>query len=169
MALDPRDRASRGPLRLAWLWLSVLSFGVFLGCDHGKISREEAIFQKSQQLFEKYLNADAATARQCLEEEITLLENTKVPLFVPRQAFILFTECSRLYVLENRLGNHSKADLALIKARYWNLRRYESSGEMTPGKLEELRSFTPEKIAETIDATDKFHTKGKGPRYNWRE
>ena len=127
------------------------------------------MFRQSQKLFEKYLEADATNALQILEEEIHLLENAKVPLYVPRQATVLFTECSRLYVLEKRLGNESKADLALTKVRYWALRRFESAGDMSERELEELQSFTPERITQIVDASDKVHTRGKGAKYARRE
>jgi len=140
--------------------------GVLLGCQPKQTASEEAVFQQSQRLFETYLEGDAASAKQSLEKEIELLENGRVPLYMPRQATVLFAECSRLYALEKRLGNDTSAELALIKARYWNLRRYEADGNLTTNKLDELRSFTPEKILKTIDASDKLHTQGKGPRYN---
>src|ERR1041384_770207 len=108
----------------------ILGFGSFVGCHSSLAQREEAVFQTSQRLFEKYLEGDAATAKQSLEQEIRILENPGIPLYVPRQAFVLFVECSRLYVLEKRLGEPVKADLALVKARYWNLKRTQGVGEL---------------------------------------
>jgi len=138
------------------------------GCSK-QIDREEAIFQQSQRMFEAYLVGDETTARRNLESEIKLLENPTVTLYLPRQATVLFMECSRLYVLEKRVGNIQKADVALTKARYWNLRRFESDGDLTATKLEDLESFTQDKILQLVDDSDKVHTKGKGPKYVRRD
>ena len=155
--------------RSACVSVAVLVLGILAGCNSKQTGQDETIFQQSQQLFERYLEADAATAERSLEEEIQLLENAKVPLYLPRQATVLFTECVRLYVLEEKLGHGPKADLALVKARYWNLRRFEVDGALTDQKLEELKSFAPEKLAEIVDKSDKEHTKGKGAKYARRE
>lgn len=149
---------------LALLVAYTFSLTILVGCHSMRIDSEEAVLQQSQRLFEAYLEGDAATARHCLHQEIALLENSKV-LHPPRQAFVLFVECSRLYVLEKREGNYTKAELALIKARYWNLRRYELDGNLTVEALAEFNSFTPEKLVEITDKADKSRTKGKGARY----
>ena len=136
-----------------------------LGCHSERAPTENEVFDQSQRLFQAYLKSDLATARDSLREEIALLEHPKVPLEGVRQATVLFLECARLYTLEKRSGRDTNAELALIKARYWNIRRFELDGTLTEKAWEELRSFTPERLIEITDASDKTHTSGKGPKY----
>jgi len=118
----------------------------------------------SKKLFTGYLQGDAQQARKSLQDEIGLFENSKAVSF-RRQAAALFVECCRLYVLEKRTGNDVASELVLVKARYWNLRRYELSEGLTASALEEFRSCTPDRMVEMIDHADKTFTAGAGPRY----
>ncbi len=136
-----------------------------LGCNSESAPKENAIFDQSQRLFQAYLNGDLPTARTALMEEIALLEHPKVPLQEVRQATVLFLECARLYTLERKSGRETNAELALIKARYWNLRRFELDGTLNEKASEELRLFKPERLIEITEASDKTHTAGKGPRH----
>lgn len=96
-------------------------------------------------------------------EETNLIENSTVasPKF---KAATLFMAYARLYALERRLGNDSAADIAYIKVRYWNLRRYELNG-LDEEHVKEFQGFTPDKVVETIDKMDKALSQGKGPKY----
>ena len=99
---------------------------------------------------------------------LSWFENSK--LASPQlQAASLFMASARLYVLERTLGNERAAEIALVKVRYWNLRRYELRGPLTDVQLRELDSLTPDKIVEMIDHADKSLTQGKGSRYNAHE
>jgi hypothetical protein len=126
---------------------------------------EAAVFAESQNLFQQYLQADLPGARHALQQEIALLEDPPVVLQLERRATALFVECARLYTLEKRAGREADAERALTKARYWNLRRYEAASAMTDKGLDEMRSFSPERLIEIIDKSDKTHTEGKGPKY----
>jgi hypothetical protein len=143
----------------------VLLLIVLSGCHSERVPNEKEVFDQSQQLFAAYLQGDLAAARRSLEEEIGLLECPKVRLDAMHQSTVLFLECARLYTLEKRAGRGTNAEMALIKARYWSLRRYEADGALKDSALEEFRSFTPERLIEITDASDKTHTGGKGPRY----
>jgi hypothetical protein len=137
-----------------------------VGCAaSGHQVTDAEVFSKSQDLFQQYLQADLPSARRALQEEIALLEDPPVPLQAERRATVLFAECARLYTLEKRAGREPDAEVALIKARYWSLRRYQAAGALSDKELEELRSFNPERLLEITDQSDKTHTHGKGPEY----
>lgn len=123
------------------------------------------MFAKSQDLFQQYLQADLPSARHALQEEIALLEDPPVAIQPERRATVLFVECARLYTLEKRAGREADAETALIKAHYWNLRRHEAAGAIADKGLDELRSFSPERLIEIIEKSDRTHTQGKGPKY----
>jgi len=76
---------------------------------------------------------------------------------------------ARLFVLETRLGKSAAAELALVKARYWNLKRYELGGPLTESDVVEYQSLTPDRIVEMIDQADKSMTQGRGPKYTRTE
>lgn len=155
----------RCPWFLRPLAVRLLVFALSAGCTRNRISGEEAIFAESQKLFESYLTADTDAARHCLLTEIGILEAPNPALHGPRRATVLFMECSRLYLLEKTVGDVSNAECALLKAQYWNLRRYEVDGPLTPEKLRELKTFTPEKLEQLVRESDRIHTKGEGPQY----
>ena len=116
-------------------------------------------------LFAPYLTGDVATARQSLHQTIQFFEQDKV-LVPSGRASILYFDHARLYALEMRTGDEPAAEAALVKARYWNLRRYELNGGLTDKVLAEFRSFNaPEKLVEVADLLDKNPTAGKGPKY----
>jgi hypothetical protein len=126
---------------------------------------EETVFRRSQELFELYLTSDAAKARAVLTQEIDMLENAYISHAKERRATILFMECARLYALEMRLGNEDSARLALLKANYWNLRRYELNAVHGNIALEEWKLFTPEKLIHLVESSDKYHTNANGPQF----
>jgi hypothetical protein len=123
------------------------------------------VMAEADRLFTPYLTGDVVTARQSLQQTIQFLENDKV-LVPSGRAGILCFEHARLYALEKRTGHEPEAEAALIKARYWNLRRYELNGGLTEKVFDEFRSFNaPEKLMEAADKLDRAPTNGKGPRY----
>jgi hypothetical protein len=142
----------------ALLWMAVA------GCSQPKADPSEAVVSEGEKLFKGYYDGDVAQARRSLQAQIRLIENSRV-VYPPRQAAVLWITCSRLYVLETRTGDEIASQLALTKARYWNLRRYELEGALAGKELQEYLSFTPERITEMVDGLDKYHTGGRGPKY----
>lgn len=126
----------------------------------------EDAFEQSLKLFRLYLKSDTVTARKLLKQEIELLESISSPNSEKRRATVLFLECARLYVLELKSGNTDAAQLALIKANYWNLRRYELDANHGNMKLEEFKTITPEKIVEVIESSDRYYKDSVGPRHS---
>jgi hypothetical protein len=124
--------------------------------------------KKADELYRKYVDGNADVARQALLDEIALWESSTV--VVPRRkSAALFMTTARLFVLETRLGKSAAAELALVKARYWNLKRYELGGPLTESDVVEYQSLTPDRIVEMIDQADKSMTQGRGPKYTRTE
>jgi hypothetical protein len=142
----------------------ILVLGSLLGC-RGQTASQKQVLEQTERLYQKYLEADPAEAKKCLEDEIALLEKSTV-LDRSGRAHDLFMTFSRLYVLEAAAGDKDRADAALIKARYWNLLRFELSGVPTEKAIVEVRSFTPEKTKKIIENADKNLSNGKGARYS---
>ena len=96
----------------------------------------------------EYLSGDHQRARSILKEEIALLETSRV-VHPRRQAAALFMASGRLYVLEKRLGASAASELAFVKVRYWDLRRYELAGAITEQGLAEYISLTCQRSVKT--------------------
>jgi hypothetical protein len=75
-------------------------------------------------------------------------------------------QAARLYTLEKKVGDESAADLALIRARYWNLRRFELDGPMTKAKLDGYHTITPERMVILAEKLDKGMNQGHLAEYN---
>jgi hypothetical protein len=142
---------------------AVFSF-VLLSGGCASVDQSEALIKQVETMDLDYLLGDHQRARSILTEEIALLENSRV-VQPRRQAAALFMACGRLCVLEKRLGASVASELAFVKVRYWNLRRYELAGEITEQALAEYMSLTPERLTEIIDRADKAINHGRGPKY----
>src|SRR3954464_12625667 len=128
----------------------------------------EAVLKEAEKLEAPYFSGNVAQARAALKAEIRLLEASRV-IKSGRQAAVLFVVCARLYALESRQGSQSASELALVKLRYWNLRRYELEGPLTDAGLAEYKSLTPERAIEMIKSADRAMNHGKDPKYMSRE
>jgi hypothetical protein len=125
---------------------------------------EEEIFNKRRSLAERYMSGDFSQAERSLEQEIQLFENA-TNVDQSRRASSLFMASCRWYVLELRAGNEKAAKAALIKSRYWNLRRHEIDGVPFDQAVDLVGALTSEKIIEMIDNFDRYFNNGHGPRY----
>jgi hypothetical protein len=140
---------------------------LLLGCSSQRSERSE-LLRKGDQFYDAYLDGDVTRARQSLEQANQLFQSPHADILEPRgHAAILYFNYARLYALENRVGDKAAAEAALIKARFWNLRRYELAGDATnSARMDEWRVFgTPEKVVEVADKLDNAASKGKGPKY----
>ena len=111
-----------------------------------------------------YLQGDVKQARECLEKNARLLEEGTVLEPIGR-AQMLHLTYFQLYVLEKRAGNEDAAEAALIKARYWVLKKAELLGVNVEKAIQEIRDFTEEDIFEYIDEINRRHNNGKEPAY----
>jgi hypothetical protein len=125
------------------------------GCHVDSFKREERILRHADEIYEQYWSGDMPSRAKALGDEIRLLENSDMPQHISRKAFLLFVQCSRLYVLQSKLGNSVEADFGLVKAHYWNIRRYEVAGPVTPKDVLEIQSFTKERIVAMVEKADK--------------
>src|ERR1043166_1973720 len=104
-------------------WTAVAAVSLLLGCHSKQAPGSDDIVRQAERLDASYLEADLEGARSFLHQEIRLVEDSQA-VGRARQAAVLFMACSRLYVLEKWAGNETLAEIALVKGRYWNLRRY---------------------------------------------
>ena len=134
------------------------------GCA-SKHSLQTRVLRQSDKLYVEYAAGDINQARRSLEKLNEFFQSPATDILEPSgHAGINYFNYARLYALERRVGSESGAEIALIKARYWNVRRNELSGSLT--NLEEMRQFNaPEKITEVADRLDRAATGGKGPNY----
>lgn len=166
MTNGPRERE----LSNWWLcvWASLLGIVLLSGCAQNIAQRQlEAQRQFDQQLgnsYDRYLQADVDSARQILQETARLLENDKTVTEYYRVSNLGLVY-SRLCTMENRLSNSASADAALLKVRYFVLRRNELEGRSVPEVMNAVSLITTENIKEMVTRTDKNATGGKGAKY----
>lgn len=142
----------------------VVIFAALLCCGCSSINPSEKVIKQAETMDSDYLAGSGEQARSVLRAEVALLEGSK-DVLPKRQAAVLFIASARLFVLERRIGNDTAAELAFVKVRYWDLRRYELNGPITSTQLAEYKSHTPEKLTEIIDNADKAINQGRGPKY----
>ena len=126
--------------------------------------QQKEIVRRSQELMRSYLQGDVEQARECLQKNARLLEEGTVLEPIGR-AQMLHLTYFQLYVLEKRVGNEDAAEAALIKARYWVLKKAELLGVNVEKAMQDIRDFTEERIFEYIDDIDRRHNNGKEPAY----
>jgi hypothetical protein len=122
------------------------------------------LHKKLDEMYGAYLAGNREEVKHNIEQAISLIENSKVPVLV--QAHGLWLEYSRLYVLERISGNELLAEASLLKARYWLLRKAELAGTNSEEAARQvIQWFTADKCVEIVDQWDKAYTQGKGPNY----
>jgi hypothetical protein len=143
-----------------------LLYGLFLAISVGAADLAPAPGPSSEmeKLYQVYLNGTVEEARRALLQSIEMLENEKSS-DQKASAHARWLNYSRLHVLEARAGNHDLADAALLKARYWFLRKLELAGDSTEKAIILVRGFSGSKCAQVVDQFDREHTDKKGPRY----
>jgi hypothetical protein len=129
----------------------------------------EKLLEKGRPMLEAYLHGNIATARQSLHAAIQLFESDNDSSSTQVRAAALFILSGQLYTLEKKTGNPVAANLALIRAQYWNLRRFELdsfSMGLNQRRVQEFYSITPEKIMEMIEKIDREKNRGMLAKYN---
>jgi len=134
-----------------------------VGCRSVQVDPAEEAVKQSDQLYQVYLTGDLGRARGSLEETIGVIESAN--LKPERKANMLFFAYARLYVLERRTSTGAVAEAALVKARYWFLRKHELSGETEAQAGAAVQAMTADKCMDSVDKWDRQRTDGVGPRY----
>ena len=118
-------------------------------------------------LYREYLSGDLATAREALVKEAGLEKSEDLGLAPSDQALYISFAFTRLSALEDRAGNKSAAEVAMIKARYWALQHFELATNSEHGRPanEVISMCSPERLLEIVRKIDEGSTDGKGPRY----
>lgn len=115
-------------------------------------------------LYQVYLDGELTEARDSLVQIITIHHDSG--LSPSAQALGLWLAYGRLFLLEKRLGHAEEAQIALIKARYWALRRAEISGDSPADALHYVGTFASEDGMETFfDKWDRDHNHSHLPNY----
>ena len=166
MNAAPRRPGALGKLKLNGV--TVISGVILLGAccctkspEPQKLTKQE-FTRQDMQFVQTYLTGSLAQASQSISNDIELCQ-TWPNLEAEFRAQLQFVNYSRAYVLFLKSGDQNRADIALIKARYWNVVRYElGSGGLTA----EGTSFNdPHKILVMIEEFDKHLNGGKEPKY----
>ena len=125
---------------------------------------QRAVVAESDRLSREYLSGDANHARESLRKDANLLEAGTV-LEPSGRAQLLALTYFRLFALEERTGNPLTAKATLIKARYWRLRKAESSGVPLDDAVKQIEQLTTGQIFDEIDQLDKRHNNGIPAKY----
>ena len=146
----------------------IVTFTVFLsGCESVE-SRKSGFDREAGRYYRAYLDGNVSQARQSLEQLIQYYQSSQAEIMGPSyQAHSLFCAYGRLYVLEKRAGDKDDAEVALTRARYWHLQRYEADADWRRRfTLHEFLSYqTPEWFETTVDKLDKGANRGSEPKY----
>jgi hypothetical protein len=147
--------------------LASIFFTFIFGCsgEHSQFSNKAAFNKLENEVFSSYLTGDADQAKQSVNQMIRLSENTHA-IDESSRAGILFLNYYRLYVLEQRCGNKSEADIALIRGRYWRIKNLELENFSDADIADKIESETPERIVKIVDDFDMGSNSGKLPAYS---
>lgn len=146
--------------------LAILSLMLFVGCSAKNLERAQrhAVLAKCDELDQCYLSQDVDGARRCLHEKADLLERSTILEPIGRSALLAITY-TRLYILENRAGKYSEADVNLINAKYWALKRAEQEGKTADIEMKEIHESTLDNLIASIDQKDRIMNNSKLPAY----
>ena len=149
---------------------SVLSL-VTPGCQPTKGRAEAEVMRDAESLMKGYFEGSVLTARFDLQRAISLVEESPLPIPPSERAAWLSIQYLRLHELERRFGDETDTMIALQKARYWRLRRYEisSANEGKPIAAErkkEMLTLEPAEITRMVLGLDRAYTSGRGPKFD---
>ena len=147
--------------------LAVLS--ILFGCSANRTqlaeraSQLESFEQEEGNLFAEYMAGNPERARRALEQTISLIESSNT-LDLNSQSGLLYANYIRLYVLDERMGDENGTEVALIKAKYWQVIHMETL-KLPDSEINQMLSVdTPDQITKwvnTLDAGDD----GRKPEY----
>ena len=122
-----------------------------------KFEREES------QLIIQYFVGNSEQARQSLKRTIEYIEKSNA-LDADRQAGVLALMYYRLFVLEKREAHDVDAEIALVEARFWMIKNFESN--RLPNSEIVYRLQNDAKTSEKyVDEFDQGGNNGNRPKY----
>jgi hypothetical protein len=144
-----------------------ISIACLTGC-HDSASRtsheQTKILSQAADVFAGYATGTVVQARTSLEERIRLFEDG-TSLQASGRASLISQDFARLYILERKAGDEAAAQVALIKLRYWYMRKLELDGYKPPEAVQALNEFVPTQVESTVRRLDATPTDGRGPAY----
>jgi hypothetical protein len=147
--------------------LSLIAFLVLslTGCASQQVHQKPMdVGAEDARLYQIYLNGGQGEAHDSVVEVIKIIESAK--LSPSSEALGLWLGYGRLFVTEKRAGNVAIAQSALIKARYWALKRAELSGDSPADAMSYVDNYASEDGLMTfIDKWDREHNDGHLPKY----
>lgn len=147
---------------------------IFLaGCpsEHEKLVANQTAYQnllkQTDQLYKDYFNGTSEEARRSLQKIILLVENSRLaPEMQKGRAAVLFLAYGRLYALDRRVGNDDSAQIDLVNARYWCMRKDELDGDTPTGCAAYLAKFaSTDTLVHFVNGFDRGANNGNLPRY----
>ncbi len=142
---------------------------VLSACGRGPAqarSLPESLFQEERALYRDYMKGDTKDARRALQELIRRFEDADPTASPGVRIGILCWHSARLFALERRTGDETAADQALIRARYWSLRRFEWEQQQPHAMpLTSYATMTPERMLSDVDKLDRGANFGRSPKY----
>jgi hypothetical protein len=152
------------------LIVGTLILASLVGCHKSRddefdpVAANQELLHDLGKFYEKYLTGDPSQVKDVLLEEAQLID-TKDWLPLGDKANLLFLTYCRLYVFHHRMNEESAAEAAWIKLRFWGLRRFELRGLTVEEAINEVNTFSPEKIIEIIEAADLRENNGLPAKY----
>jgi len=135
-----------------------------LGCASERPQRPAVLAEQCDQLYQTYVDSGEDEARRSLQQVIQIIE--AATLRPEATAHGLWLGYGRLFVLEERTGRVDAAQVALMKARFWCLRKAELSGDSSAEAVAYVERFaSKDGLMTFVDKWDKDHTSGRGARY----
>jgi len=152
-----------------WILALMLLMGFECGCSSKAsrlAAREEEInkFKREEsQLFNQYLFGDLEQARQSLKQTIQHIEKSNA-LDEDHRAGGLALMYYRLFVLEKRAGHDADAEIALVKARFWQVKNCELNN-LTNDEIVIRITIDAATAEKNVNDFDEGGNNGNKPKY----
>ena len=138
------------------------------GCASEHAQHPAVLSEQFDQLYQTYVDSGEDEARRSLQQVIQMIESAT--LRPEATAHGLWLGYGRLFVLEERTGRVDAAQVALMKAQYWCLRKAELSGDSSAEAVAFVERFaSKDGLMKFVDKWDKDHTGGRGARYTQKQ
>jgi hypothetical protein len=142
------------------------------GCQPSKEQAAAEVMRDAESLMKGYFEGSVLTARFDLQRAISLVEDSPLPIPLSERSAWLSIQYLRLHELERRFGNEADTAIALQKARYWRLRRYESSSAqegkpISAERKKEMLTLEPAEITRMVVGLDRAYTSSRGPKFDF--
>jgi hypothetical protein len=123
----------------------------------------EEVAREGDELYSRYLEANAVNAEATLLEMLKLFEES--PYSARAKAYSLWLVYGRLLAMESHGGDPTLAQRYWIKAQYWHLIERESTDGAPADPTMGVQSFTKESCIAFVEKWDRNRTSGRGAKY----